>query len=325
MKYLIVGGCGFIGVNLVRRCLREANAQVTVVDSLDPRLAATKDHLPTGETNLEFVHGDMRDEALMRQLLPACDVVIHCAGQTSHILSMQNPLLDVEHNCAATIALLESVRKYNPDVRVVFVSSSTIAGRSSKTVDEQQTAWPLDIYSANKLVAEHYFRIYANSFDLSTIVLRFANIYGPYGKPRPEFGFINYFIDRALHDQEITVYGTGQQRRNVMYVGDATEIMLQAPNYAALHGKVWIASGDEHLSILEIAETIVRVFGRGSVRQIEWPDERRRIEIGDANITSQRLRQETDWSPQTDFVAGLEQTLRETELADTTRPEDLSG
>jgi UDP-glucose 4-epimerase len=139
--------------------------------------------------------------------------------------------------------------------------------------------------------------------------LRFANLYGPYGKGYPEFGFVNYFIHLAHHDKVVTVYGKGEQKRNVLFVEDAADILYQSASYPALIGHMHFATHqDEFLSVLEIAQNIVSVFGRGRVANVAWPDVRRRIEIEDALISSARLRALTGWQASYAFEAGLAKT-----------------
>jgi UDP-glucose 4-epimerase len=178
----------------------------------------------------------------------------------------------------------------------------------NEIADEDHPERPLEIYSANKGVAEKYFRIYHTHYDLKTVVLRFANLFGPFGKGFPEFGFINYFIHLALTNQQIKIYGSGNQTRNVMYVADATDILWHAAHEPHLVGDTYLATSTQHLTVGEIAETIVKVFQRGKVVHVEWPDERRRIEIGDVKLSSARLRAITNWEPRYDFISGLQKT-----------------
>jgi UDP-glucose 4-epimerase len=309
MKILVVGGAGFLGSNVVRRCLREPEASVTVMDSLDPHLRPTTRTLSEVWGRIQFVRGDIRDEYLLAELVQGQDVIINCAAQTSHPLSIQYPLLDAEINCVGNLKLLESVRLVAPEAVVVYASSSTVIGKAiDSVVTEDHVERPLEIYSANKGVAEKYYRIYHTLHDLKTVVLRFANLYGPYGKGYPEFGFVNYFIDLAWRRQEIKVFGLGDQLRNLMYVEDASEILWRAARDPKLIGEVCFATGDEHLSVLQIAETIVGVLGRGTVSHVEWPEERRRTDVEAVRISSERLRALTGWRPGWTFKEGLERT-----------------
>lgn len=309
MNILIIGGAGFLGANLVRRCLAETGTRVTVMDSLDPHLHATTKNLQQVWPKIHFVRGDMRDETLLAEIVQGQDVIFNCAAQTSHPLSIQYPLLDADINCLGNLKLLEAVRLLNKDAVIIYTSSSTVVGKAiSEVVDEDHPERPLEIYSANKGVAEKYYRIYHTIHGLGTVVLRFANLYGPYGKGYPEFGFINYFIHLAWTNQEIEIFGTGDQTRNVMYVDDATEVLWRAAQNHRLIGQTYFATGSEHLAVGEIAETIVRVFQRGKVTHIEWPDERRRIEIERVKFSSARLRAVMGWQARYDFASGLQRT-----------------
>lgn len=308
MKILILGGAGFLGANMVRRCLATGGNQITVLDSLDPHLHATINHLRPVWEQIRFVRGDLRDENILAEIVQQQDVIFNCAAQTSHPLSIQYPLLDAEINCLGNLKLLEAIRLLNKRAVVVYTSSSTVIGKATNAViTEDHGERPLEIYSANKGVAEKYYQIYHSLHDLNTIVLRFANLYGPYGKPYPEFGFINYFIHLARANQPITIFGTGDQLRNVMYVDDATELLYQAAQSRDLVGKLFFATGDEHLPVREIAATITRVFQRGTILNVDWPEERRRIEIDRVAFSSARLRAAINWKPRYHFESGLQQ------------------
>ncbi len=145
-------------------------------------------------------------------------------------------------------------------------------------------------------------------YDLNTVVLRLPNLYGQYGKNYPEFGFINYFIELACTNQQIKIFGKGEQTRNIMYVDDATDILWKVVNEPRLIGNMYFAAGTWHLTVREIAEMIVEVFQKGSINYVDWPDERRRIEVGPVRLSSAKLRAIVDWEPRYDLKSGLQQT-----------------
>jgi len=309
MNILVIGGAGFLGANLVRRCLLEPGNKVVVLDSLEPQLRASTENLREVWDRIRFVRGSMGDEPLIADMVQGQDIIFNCAAQTSHPLSLQDPLFDAEINCLGNLKLLEAVRLMNKDAVVLYTSSSTVIGKAQEEIiDETHGEKPLDIYSANKGVAEKYYRIYNRVHDLKTIVLRFANLYGPYGKGYPEFGFLNYFINLAWNDQEIKVFGSGGQTRDVMYVEDAVDILYLAAADKRLIGDIFFAAHDEHHTVSEIAQQIIRVFGTGRLTTVEWPDERRRIEIENVRISSERLRQITGWRARYSLEEGLRRT-----------------
>lgn len=311
MKILIVGGAGFLGSNLVRFCLDQPGTEITVLDSLEPHLRATTAHLAPLWDRIRFVRGSMVDHTLLASIVQDQDVIFNCAAQTSHPLSIQDPLFDASINCLGNLQLLESIRLLNRNAVVVYTSSSTVIGKAEQdVVDELHGEKPLDIYSANKGVAEKYYRIYNRVHDLKTVVLRFANLFGPFGKGYAEFGFINYFIHLARTGQEIRIFGEGEQIRNVLYADDAARAMWTAAQTPSLIGESFFAVHDEHLSVREIAATVVEEMGRGTVTHVPWPDERRRIEIDNVRITAAKFRGLTSWQPTHTFREGLRQTRR---------------
>lgn len=307
MKVLVIGGAGFLGANLVRRCL-DARDDVTVLDSLDPALRASTENLRAVWSRVNFIRGDMGSDATIGHAVQGQHVIFQCAAQTSHPLSQQDPVHDAEVNCIGNLKVLDAVRQLNPEATVVYTSSSTVVGRAvGETVDERHGEAPLDIYSANKGAAEKYYRIFNRVHDLKTVVLRFANLFGPYGKGYPEFGFVNYFIALAREGKAVTVFGDGEQTRNVLYVEDATEILYRAATDARLIGGVYFAAHEEHLPVLDIARGIVETFG-GELRRVPWPDERKRIDVDSVRISSAALREITGWRPGYSFADGLVRT-----------------
>lgn len=309
MNTLIVGGAGFVGANLVRACLRAGAERITVVDSLDPRLHASTAGLAAVRDQIELVQGDMRDAALMATLVAHRDVIFNCAGQTSHPLSMQQPVLDAEINVLGNVTLLEAVRVHAPTTTVVYTSTSTVIGKAIvESIDETHPERPLDIYSANKLAAEKLYAIYHRVHGIPTVMLRFPNLFGPYGKGNAAFGFMNYFIHLGWRGDEIQIFGDGKQMRNAIYVEDACEIMLRAARVPAVCGTPLFVAHPDHVSVRAIAEQIVATFRRGTIKFVEWPAERRRIEVDDVHISSAKLQSLIDWHPQYSLVAGLEAT-----------------
>ena len=151
-------------------------------------------------------------------------------------------------------------------------------------------------------------RIYNRIHDLRTVTLRFANLYGPYGKGYPEFGLVNYFIHLARMDEEIRLFGSGDQTRNVLYCEDAPDLLYMAALSPQLIGEVYFATHDEHLSVAEIAHKIVDTFGRGRIVHVNWPEERQRIEVERVRFSSGRLRSLLEWQPLYSFAEGLTRT-----------------
>lgn len=307
-RILVTGGLGFIGSNVVHRCLA-LGAQVTVYDMLDPRSGGNMENVRTIEKDIRIELNDIRNFEALATVVRGHDILINCAAYTSHPNSMKEPLIDIDVNCKGVINLLEAVRRFNRECSVVHVGTSTQIGRMLiNPVTENHPEFPLDIYSANKSASEKYVLVYGNAYGLRVSCVRLANVYGPRSNIRsPEFGFMNYFIGLGLQGKTITVFGEGRQLRTITYVEDVVEALIVAATSRCAAGETYFATSESRCSVSDIAEAIAEVIG-GDVRYVEWPRDREAIEIGDAVISSEKIRGALGWRAETDLRIGLERT-----------------
>lgn len=307
-RVLVTGGLGFIGSNLVHRCL-ELGAKVTVYDCLDPHSGGNTANIKEIEKEVSVILNDIRNFEGVCSVIREHDVLFNCAGFTSHPNSMKEPFIDIDVNCKGVINILEAARRFNPEIKVVQVGTSTQIGRMHReSIDEMHPEFPVDIYSANKTASEKYVLVYGPAYGMQTTVVRLANNFGPRSNIRtPEFGFMNYFIGLGLKGKEITVYGDGRQLRNIGFVDDAVDALVLAALDPKADGQVFFATADRQCSVAEVATAIAEVVG-GSVRFIEWPPERKAIEIGDAIIDNARIKAALGWTPRVELREGLRRT-----------------
>lgn len=304
-KVLITGGLGFIGSNLAHACL-EQGADVTIYDCMYARSGGNLHNVDGVRNEVRIIFDDIRNFEGICAGVTGQDVLFNCAAFTSHPNSMREPLIDIDVNCKGVINLLEAARRFNPTLRIVHVGTSTQIGRMlKKPIDETHVEFPVDIYSANKSASEKYVLIYGKAYRMKTTVVRLANVFGPRANIKsPDFGFINYFIGLALQDKELTVFGKGNQLRNVCYVRDAVAALIMASQREESDDRVFFAVGDHHYDVAEIARHITEQIG-GRLRLVDWPEDRETIEIGDAVISNLKAKSELHWSPRVDLASGL--------------------
>ena len=308
-RVLITGGLGFIGSNLAKQCV-DLGARVTIYDCLEPHSGGALHNIDDFGDEVTVLFSDIRDHDPLANHVTGQDVVFNCAASTSHPVSMREPWLDQDVNSRGVINLLEALRRFNPTARFVHVGTSTQLGPLRYSpADELHPEFPTDIYSANKSVSEKYVLVYAKAYGIFATVVRLSNTYGPRASIHSaDFTFNNYFVGLALQDLPIRVFGDGSQLRNVIYVDDAVEAMIVAALSDEAVGETFFAVGDEHYSVAEIAERTVRTMGRGRVEFSPWPAGRKRIDVGDAVISNEKIKSRLGWSPSTDFSRGLEMT-----------------
>ncbi len=308
-KVLITGGLGFIGSNLARRCL-ELGAKVTIYDNLAPHAGGNLYNIHDIRDAVELCYHDILDYDRLIECIVEKDIVFNCAASTSHFFSMREPWLDFDANSRGVINVLEALRRFNADAKFVHIGTSTQLGKLQyQPADENHPEFPTDVYSASKSVSEKYVLIYANAYKMRATVIRLSNVYGPRASIHsPEFTFNNYFMGLALQGRDIPIFGDGAQQRNLIYVEDAVNALVCGAVNDRSDGQTFFAVSDEHYSVAQIAYMIVKAVGRGNVRFIPWPDERKSTEVGDAVISNQKIKQMLEWSPCVDTETGLART-----------------
>ena len=309
-KVMVTGGLGFIGSNLVRQ-LVDAGADVLIVDSLFPDYGGNRFNIDGVEPRVRVNISDVRDRTSMETLVRDREIIFNLAGQVSHIDSMRDPETDLEINCRAQLSMLEACRKFNPAVRVVYAGTRQVYGRPDRLpVDESHLVRPADINGVNKAAGEYYHLLYNNVFGVRACSLRLTNVYGPRQLIRHNRqGLIGWFIRLAIEDKEIQIFGDGSQLRDFVFVDDAAEAFMRAGATDACNGEVFNVGGDEPVSHKDLVALLLEVAGSGSVRYVEWPEEKKRIDIGSFYTDSSKFRRTVGWTPRVDLRTGLERTI----------------
>ena len=306
---LVTGGLGFIGSNLAF-ALVEAGCRVTLVDALVPGHGGNHANVE-GLEGAEVVLADLRDTERLAPHVERAELLFNLAGQTSHLDSMEDPFADLELNCSAQLALLELVRRRNPDVRIVFAGTRQVYGRPrSLPVSEEHPIDPVDVNGIHKLAAEWYHLLYGKVYGVPVAVLRLTNTYGPRMRVRDaRQTFLGVWIKQLLTGERMQVFGDGSQRRDFTYVDDAVRALCLAVLDDAAAGLVLNVGSHEPVSLLELAQRLVELNGGGAYDVVPFPPDRLAIDIGDYFADSSRLEQLLGWSPEIELDEGLRRTL----------------
>jgi UDP-glucose 4-epimerase len=247
----------------------------------------------------------------MNYLVRDREVIFNLAGQVSHIDSMRDPYNDLEINCRSQLTVLEACRRYNPAVKVVYAGTRQVYGKPDRLpVGEDQLVRPTDINGINKVAGEYYHLVYNNVFGVRACSLRLTNVYGPRQLIRHNRqGFIGWFIRLAIENKEIQIFGDGLQLRDFVYVDDAADAFLRAGASDACNGEVLNVGGAQPISHLELVTLLIDVAGAGSYRLVDWPPEKKAIDIGSFFADSSRIRATLGWEPRMALRDGLARTI----------------
>jgi UDP-glucose 4-epimerase len=254
MKALVTGGAGFIGSNLVDALLDAGNEAVVVDDLSSGKEANLEGALLRGAV---LHRADIRDAAAMRELVAAeaPDAIFHLAAQVDVRKSIEDPAYDARTNIEATINLLEAARLAGTG-RFVFASTGGAIYGETDIVPTPETVDPMPMaaYGQSKFGAETYLGLYHRLYGMSTVALRFGNVYGPRQDPHGEAGVIAIFCGRLRRGERPTVYGDGTQTRDYIFVGDIAEAIIAAGASEAT-GAINLGT-EEETTVLHIVKTL---------------------------------------------------------------------
>jgi len=301
MNILITGGCGFVGVNLVKY-LSGNDYTITILDNLS---SGEKDYIEklSLEKAPNIIIDDIRNEDAVARAVKGMDTVIHLAAQTSVVDSIENPRESWDINVTGTVNLLEACRQNNVE-RFVFASSNAVAGEQVPPIDEKMIPQPLSPYGASKLTGEALCSAYYHSFGLKTIALRFANLYGPYSDHKTSV--IAKFIEWIKAENPFTVFGDGNQTRDFVHVDDISQAIQLSLESQKSQGEVFqIASGKE-TSINDLIEILSEAVEKQL--QVNYkPGRKGEITRNYSDIS--KARKMLDFEPKIELKKGLKRLL----------------
>jgi UDP-glucose 4-epimerase len=293
-KVLVTGGAGFVGANLVR-LLREEGTVPIVIDNLSEGV----NYLPE---DIELHSLDCANIADYPELLHDTDAIVHLAGKPSVEFANLDPVGALESNVADTLKLLLAAAGASVS-RFVFASSSAAVGLVDGPINENLPARPASLYGASKLAAEAYCHAAARSLGIETVILRFANVYGPLSQHKQSV--IHKFVRAGLNGQQVTIYGDGTQTRDFIYVKDVCHAVLRAV-YCQSGSSIFQIGTGTATSILQVCEVLEDVLGRDIERRFVGS------RLGDVQASlsnSHQASEQMAWEPKFGLREGLRHTV----------------
>jgi dTDP-glucose 4,6-dehydratase len=306
-RVLVTGGAGFIPSNFIRHLLDATPYDVVSLDALT--YAGNVENLTDvmSHERLSFVHGDIRDEGLVRDVVAEVDVIVNAAAESHVEKSIEDGATEfVTTNVQGTRVLLDAIRE-RPVDRFILISSSEVYGTAQYApMDEEHPLLPRSPYAATKAGADRLAYSYYITYDLPIVIARPFNNYGPRQHPEK---VIPRFIVQALCDEPLTIHGDGQASRDWLYVDDdaeAIEALIDADLDRVAGEVINVATGID-ISIEEIADSVLEVLGKPAEVKERVPDRPGQVQrhIGSTEKAERLL----DWRARTSFEDGLERTV----------------
>lgn len=309
-KVLITGGLGFIGSTLAIKLVR-LGAKVTVIDSLVPDYGGNLFNIEPVKDKVKVNISDVRDRHSMDYLVQGQDVMFNLAGTLSHVDSMRDPFTDLEINCVSQLSILEACRHNNPKIKIIYAGTRNQYGKAKYLpVDEKHPLEPTDVNGINCNAGEYYHILYNNVYGIKTCSLRLTNTFGPrHQMKHPKQGVLNWFLRQIIDGEEIKLFGTGEQIRDINYVGDVVDAFLLAGTSRKVWGEVYNLGGTP-VSLKDFVKKAIEVYGKGKFKIVPFPSNRKKIEIGDYIADYSKIKKALDWKPRTKLETGIKRTLK---------------
>lgn len=300
---LVTGGAGFIGSHLASR-FTELGHAVRVFDNF---LTGKRDNIAHLSTKIDLVEGDLRHAEECQRACHGMDVVFHIAALPSVPVSLERPVESHECTATGTLNLLLAARA-NKCKRVIYAGSSSCYGNTEVSPKhEALTPAPLSPYAAQKLLGEHYMRVFHECWQMETLTTRYFNVFGPRQDPKSQYAaVIPAFITAMLSGQRPTIYGDGRQTRDFTYVENIVHAYMLALDAPKLAGQVINVACGNQISLLDVVERINAVLGKDIRPTFAAP---RPGDVRHSSADIRAARSLIGFQPIVSFEQGLERSI----------------
>ena len=302
-EYLVTGGAGFIGSNIVQELLKRSG-KVRILDNFS---TGKRQNLRPFLDDIELIEGDIRSYHIVREAVRGVDFILHQAALPSVPRSIKDPITTNEVNVVGILNVLDAAREAGVK-RVVYASSSSIYGNSEILPKvEEMTPDPLSPYAVSKLAGEKYCKVFYEIYGLETVCLRYFNVFGPNQDPNSQYSAaIPKFITAILNGSQPTIYGDGEQSRDFTYVENVVQANLLACEAEKVGGEVLNIACGERITVNKLVGKINEILGKNV--QAKYVDEREG-EVKHSLASVERAKQCLGYEPRVSFEEGLKKTI----------------
>jgi nucleoside-diphosphate-sugar epimerase len=302
-RYLVTGGAGFIGSNLAEALVNRGE-DVVVLDNLS---TGYERNIAGIKKDIRFMNADIRDAAAVREAVEGVDYVFHEAALASVPRSIEDPALVTDVNVRGTLVLLEEARRAGVKRFVYAASSSAYGDAETLPKTERMQPKPLSPYAASKLTGEYYCAVYAHVYQLSTLSLRYFNIFGPRQDPKSQYAaVIPIFVSSLLAGRQPTIFGDGEQSRDFTYIDNVIDANIRAASCENARGQtVNIACGTRY-TLNEVFTRMREMIGRSIEPRYA---SRRAGDVKDSQADISAARELIGYSVTVPFEEGLRRTI----------------
>ncbi len=303
MDYLVTGGAGFIGSNLVEAIVERGHS----VRVFDNGATGKLENLAAVRDRIEFVEGDLSDPKALARACVGVERVLHQAALASVPGSIEDPMTYHEKNETGTLNLLVAARDAGVK-RVVIASSASIYGDSPESPKvESMIPQPKSPYAVNKLTCEHYAKVFWEIYQLETVCLRYFNVYGPRQDPASQYSsVIPKFVTMMLAGETPTIFGDGEQSRDFVYIKDVIQANLKAANVPGAAGSVVNVASSKRYTLNDLVRIINEILGT-KIEPVYAEERAGDVKHSHADIS--RARQVLGFEPEWSFEEGLRETV----------------
>jgi UDP-glucose 4-epimerase len=311
MNAIVSGGGGFIGSHLAERLLKDGH-RVVVIDNLSTGSLRNIESFRS-ESGFDFIEGDICDAELVEAAVEQCDVIFHLAAAVGVNLIAEDPVHTIETNIGGTEVVLETANKFGK--KVLIASSSEVYGKSEATPFREDgdivlgsTTLSRWSYACSKAIDEFLGLAFYQQFGLKVVITRFFNTIGP--RQTGRYGMVvPRFIERALRNEPVVIYGTGKQSRCFCYVENVVEAIISLMDCEEAAGKVYNIGSDEEITIESLADKVIEMTGSKSKKEFISYERAygRPIEDMMRRVPSlERIKKAVGWAPKRNLTESLQ-------------------